>query len=112
MKTTHDVLIAQVRAERFGAQENINEIRAILDDLEEAYRALASGDLSEADKPGLISVLHLFRAHCRQFVSDYKSLFNPALEQKPAVEIPGGSEGAAPPGFHPSPYQPRGVWGA
>ena len=81
MKTTHDVLIAQIRAERFGAQENINEIRAILDDLEEVYRALASGDLSEKDKPGLISVLHLFRANCRQFVSDYKSLVKPALDQ-------------------------------
>lgn len=81
MKTTSAMLVAQVRAERLDAQENINEIRHILDDLEEAYRALAAGDLSEKDKPGLIYVLHLFRGDCRRFVDDYKRLIKPALEQ-------------------------------
>lgn len=81
MKTTHAMLVAQIRAERLDAQENINEIRHILDDLEEAYRAIATGDLSEEDKPGLIHVLHLFRGDCRRFVDDYKRLIKPALEQ-------------------------------
>lgn len=81
MKTTHAMLVAQIRAERLDAQENINEIRHILDDLEEAYRAIAAGDLSEKDKPGLIYVLHLFRGDCRRFVDDYKRLIKPALEQ-------------------------------
>lgn len=81
MKTTHAMLVAQIRAERLDAQENINEIRHILDDLEETYRALAAGDLSEEDKPGLIYVLHLFRGDCRRFVDDYKRLIKPALEQ-------------------------------
>ena len=81
MKITHDMLIAQIRSERVEMQENANEIRAILDDLEEAYRAIAAGDLCEEDKPGIIRALHLFRAHRRQFVDDYQSIVKPALEQ-------------------------------
>ena len=81
MKITHDMLIAQIKSERIEMQENANEIRAILDDLEEVYRAVATGDLREEDKPGIIRALHLFRAHRRQFVDDYQSIVKPALEQ-------------------------------